>query len=153
MKNYDQSAEINHDPNWLYIPDHPYRFLVIGGSGSSKTNVLLNVIKHHWPDIDKIHLYIKDSFEWKYQLVINGRQKVGMRTLKNPKTFIDYSETIDDVHENFEDYNPTKKKRVLIVFDVMIEDMESNKNLSAIATELLLRGIIHNTSLVFISQS
>ena len=46
MKNYDQSVEINYNPDWLYIPDHPYRTLTIGGSGSSKTNVLSNLIKH-----------------------------------------------------------------------------------------------------------
>ena len=66
MKNYDQSVEINHNPNWPYIPDHPYRILIIGGLGSGKTNVLLNLIKHERPDIDKIYLYVKDPFESKY---------------------------------------------------------------------------------------
>ena len=42
MKNYHQSFEINHDPNCLYVPDHPYRILIIGGSWSGKTNMLLN---------------------------------------------------------------------------------------------------------------
>ena len=46
IKSYDQSVEINHNPNWHYIPGHPYRILIIGGSGSGKTNVLLNLIKH-----------------------------------------------------------------------------------------------------------
>ena len=46
MKNYDQLIEINHNLNWHYIPDHPYRILIIGSSGSGKTNVLLNVIKN-----------------------------------------------------------------------------------------------------------
>ena len=46
MKNYDQSVETNHNPNWPYIPDHPYRILFIGGSGSGKTNALLNLIKN-----------------------------------------------------------------------------------------------------------
>ena len=45
-KNYAQSVEINHNPNWPYIPDHPHRILIIGGSGSGKTNVLLNLIKN-----------------------------------------------------------------------------------------------------------
>ena len=53
MKNYDQSVEINHKPIWLYIPDHPYRILIIGCSRSGKTDVLLNLIKHQRPDIDK----------------------------------------------------------------------------------------------------
>ena len=44
MKNYDQSFEMNHNPNWPYIPDHPYRILIINGSGSEQTNVLLNII-------------------------------------------------------------------------------------------------------------
>ena len=56
MKNYDESVEINHNPNYPYIPEHPYRILIIGGSGRGKTNVLLNLIKHQRPDIDKIYL-------------------------------------------------------------------------------------------------
>ena len=54
-KYYDQSVKINHNTNWPYIPDNPYRILIIGGSGSGKTNVLLNLIKHQRPDIDKIY--------------------------------------------------------------------------------------------------
>ena len=72
--------------------------------------------------------------------------------MENPKAFTDYSQTIDDVNENLEDYNWTKKREVLIVFD-MIADMESNKKLSPIVTELFLRGRKDNISLVFISQS
>ena len=60
MKNYDQPIEIKHNSNWLYIPDHPYRILIIGGSESGKTNVLLKLIQYQRPDIDKIYLYIKD---------------------------------------------------------------------------------------------
>ena len=153
MKNYDQSVEINHNPNWPYIPDYPYGILIIGGSGSGKTDMLLSLIKLQRTDIDKIYLYIKDPFESKYQLLINGREKVGNENLKNPKAFIDYSQTTDDVYENLEDYNPTKKRRVLIVFNDMIADMESNKKLSPIVTELFLRGRKLNVSLVFISKS
>ena len=65
MKNYDQSVEINHNPNWPCIPDHPYRILIIGGSRSGKTNVLLNLTKNQQPDIDKIYFYIKDPFKSK----------------------------------------------------------------------------------------
>ena len=53
IKNYDRSVEINYNPNWSYIPDHPYRILIIGASGSGKTNVLLNLITNQWPDIEK----------------------------------------------------------------------------------------------------
>ena len=73
-----------------------------------------------------------------------------MKTLKNPKAFCDYSHTIDDVYENLEDYNPTKKRKVLIVFDDMIADMETYKKWSPIVTELFWRGKKLN---VFISQS
>ena len=54
MKNYDELVEINHNPNWPYIPDNPYRILIIGGSGSGKTNVLVNLTNHQRLDIDKI---------------------------------------------------------------------------------------------------
>ena len=66
MKNYDQSVKINHNPNCPYIPDYPYRILIIGGSGSGKTNMLLNLVNHQQPDIDNIYLYVKDLFELKY---------------------------------------------------------------------------------------
>ena len=107
MKNYDESVEINHNPNWPYIPDHPCRILIIGGSGSGNTNVSLNLIKHQRPEFDKNYLYIKDPFESNYQLLINRREKVGIKTL--------------------EDYNPKKKRKVLIVFDDKITDMEASK--------------------------
>ena len=134
MKNYDQSVKINHNPNWPYIPDHPYRVLIIGDSGSEKTNALSNFIKHWWPDTDKFYLYTKDLFESKYQLLINGREKVGNGNLKNPKPFIDSSQTIDDIYKNSEVDNWTKERRVLIVFDDA--DIESSKKLSLIVTEL-----------------
>ena len=101
--------------------------MIISGSGSGKTNVLLNLIKKQRPDIDKIYLWIKDPFESKYQLLFSEREKVGIKELKNPKAFIDYSGTIDDVYENLEDHTSTKKGKVLIVFDYMIADMDANK--------------------------
>ena len=66
---------------------------------------------------------------------------------------INYSQTMDDFYENLEDYNPRKKSKVLIVFDDMIPDMEANKKLSLIVTELFLRRKNLNISLVFVSQS
>ena len=83
--------------------------LVIGKSGSCETIVSLNLIKHQRPDIDKTYLRGKGPFECKYQLLINGTGKVATEQLKNPKKFIDYSQSIDDVSENLEDCNPTKK--------------------------------------------
>ena len=151
MKSYDESVKINHNLNWPYIPDHPYRILIIDGSGSQKSNMLLNLIKNQQPDIDKAYLYVKDPFESKYQLLINGREKVGIENSKNLKAFTDYSQTIHDVYENLEDYNLTKKRRVLIVFDDMTADIESNKKLSLKVTELFLRGRKLLISLFFIS--
>ena len=72
-------------------------------------------------------------------MFITGREKLEIKT-KNPKAFINYSQTIDDVYENLEDYNPTKKNKVLIMFDDMIVDVESNKKFSPIITEFFFRG-------------
>ena len=113
--------------------------------------MLLKLIKQLQPDIDKTCLYVKDPFESKCQLLINEREKVGIENLKNRKTFIDYKQTIYDVYENLENYNPTKKRRVLIVFDDMIAVLESNKKLSPRVTELTLRRGKLNILLVFIS--
>ena len=88
----------NRDSNWSYIPDYRYRILIIDGSGSSKTNVLLNLIKHQQSDIGQIYLCVRDPFKSKYQLLMNNKEKVGIKILKNPKAFIDYSQTIDDVY-------------------------------------------------------
>ena len=75
MKNYDQSVETNHNRNCPYFPDHSYRILIIGGSGSGKTNVLLKLIKHQRPDIDKIYLHVKDPFESRCQLLNKTKRK------------------------------------------------------------------------------
>ena len=85
-------------------------------------------------------------------LLINGKEKLGIKKFKNSKAFINYSQTIDNVYENLEDYNPTKK-RVLIVTDDMIADMDVYKKINPIVTELFLRGRKLNNLLVFISQS
>ena len=87
----------------------------------------MNLIKHQRPDINKIYAYVKDPLESKYQLLVNGREKVGNKTLKNPKACSHYSQTINGVYENLEDYDTTKKRTALIVFDDMIADVESNK--------------------------
>ena len=87
------------------------------------------------------------------KLLINRRKKVGIKKLKTSTAFIDYSQTIDDVYENLKDYDPLKKRKVLILFDDMIADVEDNKKSSPIVIELFLRGTNLNMSLVFISQS
>ena len=73
--------------NWPYIPDHPYRILIIGDSGSGKTNALLNLTEKQ-PYTDKIYLYAKDSYESKYQYLIKIRETVGVEYFNDPKAFI-----------------------------------------------------------------
>ena len=92
MINFDDYTNeniIEHNSKWPYIPDNPYRILIIGGSGSRKTNALLNLINNQ-PDIDKIYSYAKDPYEAKYQYLINKCEKVGLDHFDNPKTFIEY---------------------------------------------------------------
>ena len=141
-----------HNKNWPYIPDKPYRILIIGGSGSGKTNVLLNLIQNQ-PDIDQIYLYAKDPYEAKYQYLINKRESVGINHLNDPKAFIEYSNDMRHVYKSINYYNPDKENKILIVFDYMIADMIHNKKLVSIVTELFIRGRKLNISLVFISQS
>ena len=144
--------KLNIKKNWSYIPDHSSRILIIGGSGSGKTNVLLNLIENQ-PDIDKIYFYAKDPNEAKYQYLINKREGVGTNHFNDPKAFIDYSNDILDVCKNIDEYNLNKDNKILIVLDDMIADMINNKNLDSIVTELFIRGRKLNISLVFITQS
>ena len=93
-------------------------------------------------DIDKIYLYTKDHYETKYQYLINRRKKVGLDHSKNPKAFIKYSNYMQDVYKNIEDYNPGKKSKIIIVFDGMIADIINNKKLNPIVTELFINNLI-----------
>ena len=150
--NYSNENRTKHDKNWPYIPDHPYRILIIGGSGSGKANLLLNLIENQ-SNIDKIYSYTKDPYESKCQYLINKRESVGINHFKDPKAFIDYSYDMHDVYKNIDDYNPDKENEILIVFGDMIADMIHNKKLNSIVTELFIRGRKLNISLVFITQS
>ena len=91
-----------HNEKWPYIPDHPYRILIIGGSGSGKTNTLLNLINEQ-NDIDKIYLYARDLSEPKYEYLIKKREDAGIKHLNNPNAFIECSNSIDDVYKNIND--------------------------------------------------
>ena len=144
-----------HNLKWPYIPDHSYRMLIIGGSGSRKTNVLLNLIKEQDSDIliDKIYLYAKDLNEPKYQLLIKKRDEAGMGLNKpNPKAFIEYSNTMDGIY-NVNEYNPKKTRKILIVVDDMIANISTNKKFHVIVRDLFLKCRKLNISLVFITQS
>ena len=148
--NYTNQNKIEHNLNWPYIPNHPYRILIIGASGSGKTNALLNLINNQ-PDIDKIYLYAKDPYEKKYQYVINKREKVRLDHFNDPR---EYSNDMQDVDKNIEDYNPEKKRKIILVFDDMITDMiNKKKKLNPIVTELFMSGRKLNISFAFITQS
>ena len=149
---YTSENKTEYNLNWLHTPDKPYRILIIGGSGSGKTNLLLNLIEDQ-PDIDKIYLYAIDLYELKYQYLINKTESVGINHFNDPKAFLDYLNDMYDIYKNTDDYNPDKENKILIVFNDMIADMIHNKKLNSIVTELFIRGRKLNISLVFITQS
>ena len=154
MINLDKIVNNNnegHNEKWPYIPDHPYRILIIGSSGSGKINTLLNLINEQ-KDIDKIYLYAKDLSESKYEYLIRNRENTGIKHLNDSKVFIEYSNMIDDVYENIDNYNPKRNRKILIIFDDMIADM-TNKTFQSIIKELLIRCRKEIISLVFITQS
>ena len=128
-----------HNKKWPHIPDHPYRILIIGGSGSGKTNTLLNLINEQ-KDIDKIYLYAKDLRERKYEYLIKNCETAGIKHLNDSKTFIECSNTMDDVYQNINDYNPSRNRKALIIFDDMIADIMSNKKFQTIIKELYVEN-------------
>ena len=126
--------------------------LIIGPSGSGKTNTLLHLITDLHP-IDKIYLYAKDLHEPKYEYLINKREKAGIKNLNDPHAFIEYSDDMNDVLDDINNYNKNRDKKVPIVFDDMIADREYNKNFKRIIKELFHRALKINVSIVFITQS
>ena len=112
---YTNENKRKHNP----IPDYWYGIIIIGGSGSKKTNALLNLINNQ-PDIDKIYLYAKDPYEDKYQFLIKKRENIGLKHFNDPKAFIEYSNDMHDVYKNIDHYNPNKENKILLVFDDMI---------------------------------
>ena len=90
MINFDDILIKNikrHNPNWEQIRDHLYKILIIGRSGSVKTNSLLNLISQQ-QDIDKIYLYAKDPYEAKYQLLIDKHESKGFRCCNDSKALL-----------------------------------------------------------------
>ena len=144
VSNKDTSS--SEDNNW------PFRMLIIGPSGSGKTNTLLHLINNLHP-IDKIYLYVEDIHETKYEYLINKREQAGIKNLNDPHAFIEYSDDMNDVLDVINNYNKNKDKKVLIVFDDMIADIEYNKNFKRVMKELFCRASKINVSIVFITQS
>ena len=140
----NKNMSSSEDNNW------PFRMLIIGPSGSGKTNTLLHLINNLHP-IDKIYLYAKNIHETEY--LINKREQVGIKILNDPHTFIEYSDDMNDVLDDINNYNKNRDTKVLIVFDDMIADIEHNKNFKRIIKELFYRARKINVSIVFITQS
>ena len=101
-----------NNEKWPYIPDHPYRILIIGGSGSINTNALLNLINQQ-DGIGRIYLYAKDLSEPKYEYLIRKREDAGIKHLNDPNAFIECSDTTHDVFKNINAYNPNRKKNLI----------------------------------------
>ena len=117
-----------HNKKWSFIPDYLYRILIIGSSGSRKLKVLLNLIKEQ-DDIDKVYLHAKDLSEPKYDFLIKSRKDVGIKYCNDPNAFIECSNSMDDVYEKIDEYNPSKKRKIQIVFDDMIADIITSKKI------------------------
>ena len=105
--------------------------MIIGGSGSGKTNALFNLINGQ-NGIDKIYLYARDLSEPKYEYLIKKQENAGINRLNDSNAFIECSDTVDDGYENIHAYNPSRRRKILIVFDDMIADIMSNKKFEAI---------------------
>ena len=98
-------------------------------------------------------MYSKDPYETRYQCLLKKHEKLRLNHYCDPKTFIEYSNDMQDIYKNIDEYNIDKELKILIVFDDMIADMIHNKKLNSIVTELFIRGRKLNISLVFIAQS
>ena len=81
-------------------------------------------------------MYVKDPYEGKYKFLINKRESIGLKQFHSPKFFIEYSNDMQDVYKNINEYNEDKERKILIFFDDMIADMINNKNLNSIVTEV-----------------
>ena len=152
MFNIDDITNKNnkeHNKKWPYIPDHPYRILIIGGSGWGKTNALLNLISQQ-DDIDIIYMHAKDLSEPMYEFLIKRCEDAGIKHLNDSNSFTECFNTMNDVYENIDDYNPSRKRKILIVFDDMVEDIMMNKKFQGKFKGLFIRRLLLN--LIFLFQ-
>ena len=117
-----------------------------------KTNSLISLTNEQ-DDIDKIYLYAKDLSEPKYEYLIKKRKNSVIKHFNDLNALIECSNTLDDVYKNIDDYKPSRKRKILIVFDDMVADVKSNKKLQFKIKELFIKFKRLNISLVFITQS
>ena len=143
MFNLDDIITKNDRKDW------PCRYLTIGLSGRGKTNCLLNLVPKG-DIIDTIYLYAKDLEESKYQFMIKKTEQAGVKHLKDKNAFIEYS---NNIYDDINDYNKTRKRKVLIVFDDMISHVMSNKKAQQVLKKLFIRCRKLNISLCFLTQS
>ena len=135
MAMYSRSSVQNFDNQWFWIRKNK-----------------------HIASFDKIYLYAKDLSEHKYEFLIKKHKNLGTEHLNNSKAFNECSNTIDDVYEKIDDYNPSRERKILIVFDGMIADIMSNKKFQAIIKELFIRcrklniSLCLSLSLIFLFQ-
>ena len=97
-------------------------------------------LKNNQPDIDQIYLCTKDPYEAKYQILINKRESIGLKHFDDPRAFFEYSNDMEDVYNNIDEYNTDKDRKILIIFDDIIANMINNKKLNSVASELFIRG-------------
>ena len=98
-------------------------------------------------------MYAKDPCQAKYQFLINERERIGLKHFNDPKVFIEYSNDMQDVYKNVDEYNIYKDRKILIVYDDIIADMINNTKLNPIVTKMFIRGRKLSISLAFITQS
>ena len=125
MISFDEAVKENIkklNSNWQQIPDHSYRILIIGGSGSRKTNSSFNLVNNQ-SDIDKIYLYVEDPYEAKYQFLIKKREDIGKKHFHDLKAVIEYSNNMVDIYEKIEDYDPNKKRKILIAINFLVMNL------------------------------
>ena len=96
-------------------------------------------------------MYAEDSSEPKYEYLIKNRENAGRKYVNDGNAFIEYSNAMDDVYKNIDDYNPNRRRKILIVFDDMIADIMTNKKFQAVIKELFIRCRKINISFVFIT--
>ena len=83
--------------------------LIVGGSGSGKTNTLFN-LKNHQPKVDKVYLFAKNSYDPKYQYLLKKCEEFGLKHLKDLKSLIKYSNNMNDAFKSIENYNPGQER-------------------------------------------